>query len=548
MSDKPKKSVGSMIRNAVRTMRENFMSRLLDQKRDFEQEFGHPADLSSVDYWKKFDRGDVAARIISIFPEECFKSPPLIYEQEDEEETEFEKEVDLLEDELSISSFLLRADTLSGVGRFGVILLGLDDGLSLEQSVAGFISSVPVKPVNNATDVPALAKPAAKPKRRLLYLRTFDESLVTIDRLENDPTNARFGQPVMYEITFWTENINSSLESSSVPSPSGFNTTNPQSASTRTTFKVHWTRIIHLADNRLRDEIYGTPRLKKVFDRILDLHKIAGGSAEMFWKGAFPGLSLEQHPSDDPIVMTDEEKEATKDELEQYYEGLKRYITLQGMTANSLAPQAADPGPHADLQIKLIAMAIPCPWRVFMGSEMGQLASGQDMVEWNARLERRRKNYLDPFVIRPFFNRLIELGVLPFPQGGKGNTDEKAGGENRAPRPVYIIYWPSLYTPSKLEQADVAVKQTDAMSKYIAGGVDTLIPPATYLEVVLGFSKDEVEAMLEEVGDRLIETDPEAEAEQAAADAEIAHQRSLEKIEVAAKAGNGNGNGFPARK
>lgn len=545
MNQQPKKRTG-MIQNVISTLRNlRGLKDLMNtgQTRDMDTEFGHPAVISSDDYWKKFDRGDVASRVVSIYPEECFSEAPLIYETEDEEETEFERELNFLEDELHLSSFLLRADILSGVGRFGVMLLGLDDGLALDQPVAGFpMPSTPgaVKPVNNALPPPppkpanepkdtaplpsADGTPPEKPKRRLLYLRTFDESLVTIKELEKDPRNPRFGQPKMYTIRIWDNNseiVAINPFSGPLPPPSGINST-PAAISTNT-FDVHWTRIIHLADNRLRDEIFGVPRLKRCFNRVLDLHKIAGGSAEMFWKTAKGGMALETIPDKDgnsPEI----DIEGTKDEMEQFYEGLKPYIVLENMRANNISPSAVDPKPHAELQMMMIAMALACPMRIFMGSEVGQLASGQDIVAWNERMQKRREEYVSPFVIRPFIDRLIILGVLPFPSGGK-KADTKALPEGRTPRPVYIIWWNDLNTPSEAEQATVAVQITEALSKYVAGGLDQIISPEHFLEFVIKFDKTEVDAIIEEVGDRLLETDPEAE-----------HQQAIEKIEASGEA------------
>ena len=56
---------------------------------------------------------------------------------------------------------------------------------------------------------------------------------------------------------------------------------------------IHWQRILHLADNRIESNIYGEPRLTPVLNRVLDLHKILGVSAETFWLGAFGVIAFE---------------------------------------------------------------------------------------------------------------------------------------------------------------------------------------------------------------------------------------------------------------
>lgn len=517
------------------------------QTRDMDAECGHPVYINPEDYWKKFDRGDVAYRAVSIFPDECFKDRPLIYETDDAEvTTDFERELDAIEDEVHLLSVVQRADILSGVGRFGVILLGLSDGLGFDKAVAGFENGLPEfpKPGPAADDGEEVDDNPPKPNPvnnaesnplRLLYLRTFDESMVVIKDLERDPKNPRFGQPKMYTITFIDDTENPTAGQVKIitppPPPSGIQTTPGQMTSTKTTLDVHWSRVIHLVDNRLRDEIFGTPRLKKVFDRILDLHKIAGAAAEMFWKNAKGGLALEQIPTDEQVTI---DKEGTKDEMEAFYEGLKPYLVLEGMTAKQLSPAVADPGPNGEFQIRLISIAIGCPMRVFMGSEQAQLASGQDMTSWNERLQKRREEYLTPFVLRPTLDRLILMKVLPFPSGDKKNAPKQLPG--RPQRPSYTIFWNDLNTPTDSERADFATKMTDALAKYVAGGLDQIMDPPHYLELVARFSKEEVDSILDVVGDRLVETDPAAEADQAQADAEMAHQRDLEKIKAAGEA------------
>jgi hypothetical protein len=520
--EKPKVSPLQFIRNeiAYRTLWfRQMMNGGRNPKRNIEEECGYPEFLTTEDYRKAYDRGDIADRIVSLYPDECFREAPLVYETEDENETEFEKAWNELNETHRIMSVLLRADILSGIGRFGIILIGIDDGLPLDQPVKAVLDSLARK---EARKPEAGEEPTDEPTHKLLYLRTFDESLVKIKTIEKNESSPRYGQPVIYEIQLWKDKVNENGELlETTPPASGVNK-RAQNGSMGTSKLVHWTRVIHLTDNRTVDEIVGTPRLQKVFNRVLDLHKIAGGSPEMFWKGGFPGISLEQLPSDEPVVI---DREKTKEEMELYEAGLKRWMALEGMTAKSLLPNVADPGPHAELQIRLICIALKCPWRVFMGAEVGQLASGQDIIAWNGRVQQRRDEYVEPYVIRAFIDRLVLFGILPFPKGGEKEMTDNA-------KPKYIVYWNDLNTPSAEEQATIAEKRTNALVKYASGGANQVIGPSHFLELVMKFDRDEVEAIMDDVGDRLLETDPEVEREHAQEDEDRAHERELEKIET----------------
>lgn len=450
-----------LIQNVL-TSRAQWLRNLLDtSKRDIDVECGHPDTIGLEDYAEAFERGDVSKRIVSIYPEDSWADDPVVFETEDETETAFEKEWLELQESLHLFSFLQRADMLSGIGHFGIILLGIDDGLLLIE---------PVATMNERGEAVSGAK------RKLLYVRPFDETLVKVTELQSDATNPRFGLPTQYEIDF-----------AETGADKGTVTSGP------TKQKVHWSRVIHLADNRTNSEIVGTPRMKWVYNRWLDLKKIAGGSGEMFWKGGFPGYSLETVPVEagETIVI---DKEATKEQMTAYMEGLQRYIATVGMTVKSLSLQIADPGPHAELQLKMIAMAMGCPWRIFIGSEAAQLASEQDTRTWNKRLNRRRVSYLTPFVILPFVKRLIALGVLTEPKS-------------------IIVKWSDLNAPSDKEKAEVAAKRTEALSKYAASGLQTLMVPFHYLTLILGMTDDEANAIIEEGEGQILDVDGEEEEE-----------------------------------
>jgi hypothetical protein len=457
-----------LVQNLLLT-RTAWLRKLLDPRRDISAECGHPESITTADYSDLFERGDIARRVVSLLPEECWIEPPLVLETEDQEETQFEKAWKELETELRIWACLQRIDILSGIGQFGVLLLGFDDGLELNLPVEGT-------------------------GRKLIYLRPFEERLVTIASLEGDTSNPRYGLPTLYNIQF----SDTALQTAS--------------AQTSKSVSVHHSRIIHVADNRTNSEIYGTPRMKWVFNRLLDLRKIVGGSGEMFWKGGFPGLSLEATNPDGDVTF---DKEATQEQLEKYMNGLQRYIALVGMQAKSLSPQVADPAPHVEVQLKLIAVAMGVPWRILVGSEAAQLASSQDTRAWNKRVDRRRTGYIDSFIIRPLIDRLMEFGALPEVED-------------------YNIQWSDLNTPSNEEKATVSEKKTNAITKYVQAGADVLIPPFHFLTLVLGMDDEEAQSVVDEVGDRLMELEPDPDLEGEDTDTE-------DTMQPAESPGNGNG-------
>jgi hypothetical protein len=120
--------------------------------------------------------------------------------------------------------------------------------------------------------------------------------------------------------------------------------------------------------------------MKQVFNKLLNLRKIGGGGAEMFYRGGFPGLSIDVDPD---YVDWDLDKEEVREELARYQDGLQRWLLLKGLKVSSIKVTISDPTPHRRCELEDICITIGIPMRVFMGSERGELASSQDQRSWN---------------------------------------------------------------------------------------------------------------------------------------------------------------------
>jgi len=440
------------------TSRTQTLRNLLDPRRNIDTECGYVTDPSISQLEEMWKKEGIARRVVSVLPEESWKVKPEVYDTEEAEETEFEGAWNEIQEKLHLFPVLQRADRLSGVGRFGVILLGINDGGKLSQE------ALPGK------------------DRQLMYLRVFDETVVNVKTTENDVSNPRYGQPTMYEIMF-SDN-------------------DPTNTDVRKTREVHWTRVIHIADNRRMSEIYGESRMYPVFNRLQDIRKISGGSAEMFWQGGYPGLSLELDPrwAEAGVEIDSDAKETLQKELNAYLNGLQRYIVTTGLNAKQLSSQVASPKDHFELHIVSICITLGIPYRVFMGTEEGKLAGTSDAKAWAERIKGRQNDYLTPYVIRPLVDRLIELGILP------------------ETKDTVRVSWPDMMTPSDKEKAEVTNILTEALKKYVAGGVDMLMPASYYLTRILGWDQETVDAVLEQVEKGIAEEENELEEDETGED------------------------------
>lgn len=463
---------------------------------------------------ESFDRNPFGAKVVELFPKECWQVLPIVYETDDlETETPFEqglrKVCQTLQGEswfddisqMTLWSHLKDLDIKSGIGTFGVMILGLSDGKSLDEPVTGIdihgmmkarknktvMSSSSPKEVGMGedaedvdepfvdnldfvmggfTEIPTAAGYGLKKTEEveLQYVRTFDETQIEVVQWETDRKSRRYGQPVMYSIDSYDPSVSVS-----------------QSAETQnvTAVKVHWTRVIHVAEG---GATFGTPRQRPVWNVLLDLQKLMGASAEMYWRGAFPGLSIETIPQLGGDVKID--AAALREQMASYQSRLQRYLALMGMTAKSLAPQVVDPTKQILVQVQALCVKLACPARKFLGSEIGELASSQDDSVWNDRLRERQRMFITPHIIVPLINRLIMCGVLPEPQ-------------------KYQVWWPDLETADAVKMADVGLKKTQSIVQFMQGDGESIFPLRYFYTKILGLTEPEAQAILEEAQEQL---------------------------------------------
>ena len=453
--------------NELRTMTDNvamtraMMVRSLIEtvgNHDIYKECGYPTEISAEDYKKMYERQGIATRVVSIYPSESWTVQPWVFETqklEDEEQTEFETAWTDLYEKLGLYEKLNRLDEVSGIGHYGVLLLGFNDGRDLKEPVQGIMGK---------SGKPSKKGPASDAE--LLYVMPFDEASAPIKKFDTDQSSPRYGLPVSYNIQI----------SDPKTSPLGGAPVDAKQV------EVHWTRVIHVADNCKSSEVYGTPRMRTVFNRLVDIEKILGSSAEMFWKGGFPGISFEVPPDvsgSGQVQLSPEDKAELKEEIEKYMSSLKRYLSLVGVTAKQLSVEIADkPMDHLNVQILAICIAIEVPQRVFSGTEEAKLASVQDAVAWNKRVQRRQNLHVTPKIIRPLIERLQLTGVLP--------QTEK-----------FFVEWPDIYSISDLDRAESAAKMVTAIAQYVTSEAKTFIPPLQFLTWVWDFDPAEAKEILD---------------------------------------------------
>ncbi len=399
-------------------------------KRDLYKELGYKRTLEFQDYQERYFRGGMAGRIVDIPATTTWRYQPIILARKGSRPFKvndaFDKGWVELAERLKVFHYLERIDKASGIGRYGVLLIGL----------AG------ANPLNTS------ATKVQKPED-VLYLAPYTEGNSRIDKFINAPENPRFGLPEMYKLSLSRD-------------PNDTHT-----ASERVTDKdVHHSRIIHVAEGLLEDEIFGQPRMEKVWNYLDDLDKVVGGSSEAVWKTVDRGI---QFDVDKEMELSPEDETNFSDEIDEYMHGLKRYFRTRGITANVLGSDVPDPTGAFKVIASLVAGTTGIPLRILFGSEQGQLASSQDEKNFNSRIHERQKSFAEPQILRPFIDKMISFGALPTPSNG------------------YDVKWPDLSTVSLKEKADVAARAAQAIRNVSAQDKDNIVmTPDEFKETFLG--------------------------------------------------------------
>lgn len=364
-------------------------------KRDLYTALGYPRKLSYKHYRDRYDRGDIAARISKAYPSATWAGGAIITEDPDPDiETPFELAVRDLFNTHSLWSKLCRADVLCQLGEYSILLIGAEGNLDTELSLSRGLESV-------------------------LYFTPASQDNATIDRKIADTSDKRFGLPEYYQVRL------------------------SESVSRR----VHWTRVIHLADNVLDNDLLGEPRLRNIWNRLDDLDKLVGGGSEAAWKRMDPGVQLDLNPE---VELQPGDEDAMEAEIEEMLHGMRRYAQTRGVTMTPLNTQVVNFGPNAHTVLQLISGSTGIPLRILVGSERGELASTQDDQAWNDRIAERRREFAVP-VLRDLLDRLIQYKALPQPDN-------------------YEVTWPEIDELDEDGKATVAGKLSKANRDQVESG------------------------------------------------------------------------------
>lgn len=408
--------------------------------RDFFKTFGYPDVVSFEACLSTYNRGGIAKRIVNMPAEGVWRKPPKIavYDENDKAllDNDFKEPWDMLLNELHMAKAFETADKLAGMGAYAVIHVGFDD-------------------VRDISQLARQVKKGAKP----VYFRAYHCLNAVIDEYETDPQNPAYGKPKYYKLNP-SSNVSANNNGKSV-------FTQDSDRKAQNDIKVHASRIIHITDDALETELYGHPRLVNVYNYVLDLIKIVGGSAETYWLTGNRGLHVNV---DKDMKLKPEDAAALADEVQDYQDNMTRVLRTRGVDVANLGSDVADPtGPFRAI-VAMISASTGIPQRSLIGAEAGQLASSQDQINWANYIIDRRSGVAVPIYLAPTIKLLQEVEFLP--------------------KEPYKLVWPKAYMMSPLEEAQTAAQKARVLANIMkALGEGTEVVTVEEVREIFGFDE-----------------------------------------------------------
>lgn len=297
-----------------------------------------------------------------------------------------------------------RADILNRIGAFSVLFVGIPDGREPNEPV-GRVSGDGFKSI---------------------YFKAFAYDGIEISKFVQDPKDERFGLPELYTVQKQSRgDTNKDIAQSSMV--------------------VHWSRIIHMSEMSLDSDTEGMGYLEPIYNRLLDLNKTMGGSAEAYFRNAKGKIGYEVDPEFSKALSDQSIKDALDDGAKKYTNEYQDHTFAVGSKLKTLPTPHASPKDTVMVGLWEVSGYSGYPIRILTGEGSGQLAGSEDQLALNAIISDRQSTVCSPWVI-VLFEMLAKAGMLDWDDN-------------------WIVKFPKQSTVTEAQQADVDNKKADTLLK-----------------------------------------------------------------------------------
>ncbi|SMB87977.1 hypothetical protein SAMN05660772_02791 [Pasteurella testudinis DSM 23072] len=392
-------------------------------------EFGYPKDLAFDHYYKAYNRIAPAYAAVHRVLDKCWSDLPVIIDGEKDEEAKTTSQW-----EQSVTKLLKKhigkikdADRRNLIGNYSALILQLRDGKQWQE------------PVDD------LSLKTLKENGLVKLIPAWQKQLIPIE-WQTDETAEDYGEPIFYQ----------------------FNESEVGNDNKQRSVKIHKSRIIIFSEGTEdSDPNSGVSLLNSGYNKLLDLEKVSGGSAEGFLKNASRqlGINFSKETNIQHIIDAAKEKgysglaEALNAQLKKLNSGTDSALVMQEGQASVLSVAPADPVPSWTVAANEFAASVQIPFTILFGQQTGRLASDEDKADWANRCNARRNGFLSDVIVE-LLNRLVQFGIVDKPQSSE-----------------ITVMWSDLLAPSEKEKiANAKELATVAESTLRAYGVAAVEP------------------------------------------------------------------------
>jgi hypothetical protein len=405
------------LRDAIMS-RQAFLGASMDNKRPRAwDQFGYPMVVDSTMLLAAYDRNGAAFGAVHQTLDRCWQDKPRFKLKGKDEETQWEKDVHKLLDDIGAWPKLHEWDRRNMVSRYAGLVLRFRDGRPPEQPVRSGAKLIDVVP---------------------MY-----EHQLRVASWDNDLASETYGKPTMYE--YAQRDV---LGADKQAKPQRFE-------------MLHPSRVVMLAEGAVGDDfLEGVPLLKPGYNHLIDLEKVSGGSAESYLKNSARTLRFVFDKDADPLKIVgakadgsrataDDVRRVMQDRADRVNSNIDAAIVGQGMTVDALQTSLHDPEPSFLICAEMFAASVRIPFTILFGQQTGRLASDEDKDAWNRRCTSRRMNVLTP-ALTALIRAMQKAGAV-------------AAGD-------FEVEWPSLEAAGEDEQVSLAEKLANVNKAMVAAG------------------------------------------------------------------------------
>lgn len=345
----------------------------MDSTRNTWAQFGYPTDITFDMYMGAYLRQPAAHALIERMLGKCWSKTPEICELRDGDEsasdrqaTPWEKEVAKLfrDKKIRLWDCIKDTDRMNMIGRYAGLIMRIADGATLDMPAGSgkLVEAVPCY-----------------------------ESQIKVTAWGTDPNSADFGKPTMCQFRSSEQRLK-----------------NPEMAAPEEWANIHPSRIIFLAEGAPVGKWWeGVPFLQACYNKLIDLEKISGGSADAYKKNSAMKVALEYGEATSPYdairaaypdAKPAEVREKLDESVSKVTSGQDSVIVMQNGKANQLQAQMIDPTGSWTIAANEAAASQQIPFTILFGQQTGRLASDQDQSDFAKVASSRRADVLTPFI------------------------------------------------------------------------------------------------------------------------------------------------------